>query len=454
MKSFRILLAAVMIAVLGACGCGGGDDDDGSSGTDADTDADSDTDTDTDSDTDADMLQSDLPRDTDPDVPPGDLDELSDGNRDFAFDLYSELIQLEGQADANLFYSPFSISIAMAMSYGGARGQTEQQMQDTMHFTLGQEGTHPAFNQVELELQSRAVPPDDDADDGFHLHLVNSLWGQLGFPFKDSYLDLLAVNYGAGVHIVDFVGAPGAAKDAINGWVAEQTQDKIVDLLTDDDIDSTVRLVLVNAIYFKAAWNLPFAVEDTADGEFTLLSEETITVPMMHQAEHFSYGEGGGYQAMALPYDGELLDMVFIVPDAGGFAAFEAGLTGDVVESILDGMAGAYATWVTMTVPRFGYESRFSLKEILPAMGMVDAFGDADFSGTADEFLRIHDVVHKATISIDEAGTEAAAATAVIEGNGDAEYATVTIDRPFVFLIRDIPTGAILFVGRVLDPSV
>ncbi len=406
-----------------------------------------------DADEDFDILQSDKPRDTDPDVSQGDIDELADGNRAFAFDLYSELIQIADPAESNVFYSPFSISIALAMSYGGARNQTEQEMQDTMHFTLGQDRLHPAFNKVDLELMSRAIPPNEDADDGFELNLINSFWGQTGFPFKGEYLDLLAINYGRGLHLVDFIEAPEESREIINEWVAEQTENRIQDLLLEGDINFNVRLVLVNAIYFKAAWDLPFKDQDTADGVFTLLSGGTVTVPMMHQGEHFSYGEGDGYQAVSLPYDGELLDMVIIVPDAGEFETFEMGLTGDEVKTIMDGMASAHATRVTLTVPRFGFESRFSLKDILQAMGMVDAFNDADFSGISDKFLRIRDVIHKANVTVNEAGTEAAAATAVIMGNGDADYATVTLDRPFIFLVRDIPTGAILFVGRVLNPA-
>jgi len=394
-------------------------------------------------------LKSSKQRITNPDVPQGDLAELVAGNSAFAFDLYQELRGEEG----NLFYSPFSISIALAMTFAGARTETERQMAETLHFTLGQDGLHPAFNELDLELDSRDEPPDEYADDGFHLEITNALWGQTGYPFVEAFIDGLAENYGAGLNLLDFMADPEACRLVINDWVEKQTQGKIEDLLPPGSIISLTRLVLTNAIYFKAAWNEDFEPEDTADGRFTRLDGSTVTVPMMNQVQDLNYASGDGFQAVELPYDGEQLSMVVLAPAAGEFETFESALTADGVAAIVDELE---LKEVTLALPRFGCESHFSLKDALTAMGMPVAFTfDSDFTGmTTVEQVAISDVIHKAYVAVNEAGTEAAAATAVIMvGRGAPDPVTLTVDRPFVFLIRDIPTGTILFVGRVLDPA-
>ncbi len=422
---------------------------------DADSPKDSDTDTPEDSeDPEGEyvILQSALPRDESPQVSADDRATLVRGNTAFALDLYSVLVS---NSDENLFYSPFSISMALAMNFAGAKGQTESEMASVLHFELPQADLHRAFNYVDLELATRAAAANDEADGGFILNLADSFWGQTGMTFLDSYLDVLAQNYGAPVRLVDFEGAPDAARGAINDWVSEKTEDKIPEMLTEDDIQTNTRAVLVNAVYFNAAWNLPFEPNATTQEDFTTLSGEVVPVQMMHQAEHFSYSAGDGYQAVAIPYDGGQLDMVLIVPEAVAFSTFEASLTEEELRTLLDGMLWISQTWVTLSMPRFNITSRLPLHDVLSGMGMPSAFDDtADFSGMAEESLRIRKVIHQADIRVDEAGTEATAATVIVDSNGDAEYQTVTADRPFIFLIRDIPTGTVLFVGRVVDPSV
>ncbi len=397
------------------------------------------------------LLQSEQPRDTAPDVSATELNTLVEGNSTFAFDLYQELKDRE----VNLFYSPYSISLALAMTYGGARGETEAQMADALNFTLPQSQLHPAFNALSLELDSRGQGAQGKDGEGFRLNIVNAIWGQLDYEFLSDFLDLLAVNYGAGLRVLDFINAPEDSRVTINDWVADQTEGRIKDLIPPGMINSMTRLVLTNAIYFNAKWLHTFEAEMTQDGTFYLLDGGEVTVPMMSQTESFKYAEGEGYQAVELPYDGNELSMVILLPESGQFEAFEAALDAATVEGIIETIDNKQ---VDLTMPKFEFDSSFSLKAALSALGMPIAFDPdyADLSGmTGNRDLFIMDVVHKAFVSVDEEGTEAAAATAVIVGETALPPApvTMTIDRPFIFLIRDIATGTILFVGRTLNPS-
>jgi len=340
------------------------------------------------------------------------------------------------------------------MTYAGARAETEQQMADALHYTLPQERLHAAFNALDQALASRGEGAQGKDGEGFRLHVANAIWGQKDYTFLDAYLDVLALNYGAGLRLVDFVRAPEEARVTINEWVSEQTEGRIKDLIPPGAIDALTRLVLTNAIYFNAAWSRPFEEERTEDAPFYRLDGSQVTVPMMRQVESFGYATGEGYQAVELPYDGHELSMVILVPKEGEFETFEAALDVQRLEAILQDLR---YTQVALSMPKFEIESSFSLVDALAAMGMPVAFSDeADFSGmTGSRDLTISDVVHKAFVSVDEAGTEAAAATAVIMKLTSApmEPVEMRIDRPFLFAIRDLQTGALLFVGRVVDPS-
>jgi len=397
-----------------------------------------------------DVLKSDEPRETAPQASQTDLEAQVEGNSAFAFNLYQALRDKEG----NLFYSPYSISMALAMTYAGARGETEQQMADTLHFMLSQDKLHRTLNSLDIELASRGEGAKGKDEKGFRLNVVNAIWGQKDYKFLSEFLDTLAQNYGAGLRILDFVKAPEDSRITINDWVSEQTEDRIKDLIPQGAIDSLTRLVLTNAIYFNAAWQFPFNENSTQDGTFHLLDGTEVTVPMMKQTETYGYTEGAGYQAVELLYDGRELSMVILLPKTGQFEAFEGSLSSQQVASIIGNLEHGR---VILTMPKFEFESEFSLSETLAAMGMPVAFsGQADFSGmTGNRELFISEVIHKAFVSVDEAGTEAAAATAVImpASMPPGEPVEVTVDRPFIFLIRDIDTGAILFVGRVLNPG-
>jgi serpin B len=387
-----------------------------------------------------------------PDVPHADLSELVEGNSAFALDLYRFLA--EQQEDDNLFYSPYSISLALAMTYAGARSETAEQMADALHFELPQDDLHPAFNALDQELAQRGEGAEGKDDEGFRLNIANAIWGQKGYAFLDAFLDILAENYGAGLRVLDFASAPEESRVTINDWVSEQTEDKIENLIPRGLIGPLTRLVLTNAIYFNAAWANPFEENATKEGPFTLLDGSEVTVPMMRQTESFGYTKGAGYQAVELPYDGREMSMVILLPDSDGFEPFEDSLDAERVQTIV---ANLEYGQVTLTMPKFEFDSGFSLKDALMDIGMPAAFSDeADFSGmTGDRALSIADVVHKAFVSVDEEGTEAAAATAVVmvESAMPGQPVEVTIDHPFIFLIRDIKTGAVLFVGRVVHPS-
>ena len=377
------------------------------------------------------------------------MNELVAGNNAFAFDLYQELQSEKG----NLFFSPYSISTALAMTYAGARGDTQQQMADTLHFTLLQNKFHPAFNALDLQLTSQEEGGKSDEKTDFTLRIANSLWGQRDYEFLEEFLDVLAGNYGAGMRLVDFVTASEPARIAINDWVSDQTEEKIKDLIPQGAIDSMTRLVLANAIYFYADWLYPFDANSTHDGAFTLLDGEEVTVSMMSQLKNYQYAQGDNYQAVELPYVGNTAAMTIIVPDFGEFSSFESGFTDNQIEEII---ANLERKQVRLSLPKFTYESDFSLAKTLKEMGMPKAFSmDADFSGMdGTQNLFVSDVFHKAFVAVDEEGTEAAAATAVIISLTAVPIVDVelTIDRPFIYLIRDTDTGSILFMGRVLNP--
>jgi serpin B len=397
-------------------------------------------------------VASDLERVSAPQVSDEAMSELVAGNSAFALDLYSRLV--EDQGDQNLFYSPYSISLALAMTYAGARGETEAQMADALHYTLPQAELHPAFNALDQTLESRGEGAEGKDDEGFRLNIANAIWGQEGYSFLDAFLDTLAENYGAGLRVLDFAAAPEKARVRINDWVSERTEGKIEELIPEGMIGPMTRLVLTNAIYFNAAWAEPFDEENTQDGPFHLLDGGEVTVPLMRQTASFGYAAGDGYQAVELPYDGRELSMVILLPEEGAFASFEGALDAERLAGIVEDLGREQ---VALTMPRFEFRSGFSVNDALQALGMTDAFsGAADFSGmTGSPDLFISSVIHKAFVSVDEEGTEAAAATAVVmvESAMPGEPVEVTVDRPFIFTIRDIETGAVLFVGRVVDPS-
>lgn len=398
----------------------------------------------------ASIAKSDLERNTSPNVASDDIHTLADDNNAFALDLYESFRERDG----NLIYSPYSISLALAMTYAGARAETESQMAQTMHFPP-QDKLHSSLNALDLELAKRGESGSKD-ETPLQLDIANAVWAEQTLPFLKDYLDLIAQNYGAGIQLADFIHKYEVVRKEINGWVSNQTNDKIQDLIPDGVLDSSTKMVLVNAIYFKADWLYQFDPNDTNDAPFHLLDGSDVQVKMMSQSLFgIPYLQGDDYQAIELPYQGEAAAMDIIVPAEGNFSEFESTLDAQKLNEILTNMQPG--SGMKLGLPKFSFSTDFDLKERLTAMGMSDAFDPdrADFSGmTGGRDLYIDAVLHKAFVAVDEKGTEAAAATAVIMAPTSAMLpdVTLTIDRPFIFVIRDLPSGQILFVGRVLNP--
>jgi serpin B len=402
--------------------------------------------------------RSDLEREAAPGVSEADAEQLAADNREFAASLYRAVRGEQG----NLVMSPYSISLALAMTYAGARGVTEEEMAAVLRWQLAQDDLHPAFNALDTRLMS-GVPEaspngmaEDDEGETPRLNIANSIWGQRDFAFEGAFLETLARDYGAGLRLADFQRNPDEARRAINAWVSEQTEDRINDLIPPGAIDELTRLALVNAIYFKASWLEPFDPDQTKDGQFNLSDGADLTVPMMHTMVRTGYTEAYGVQAVSLPYLGFGTEFLLLVPESGDLGAFEESLDGAKIDAIVNGLSDHI---VTLTMPKFKFESQVDLKRALESLGMASAFDPAraEFSGIADvspENLYLTDAFHKALISVDEAGTEAAASTAILIGVTSAPPpAEVTADRPFLFMIRDVATDTILFIGRVADPS-
>jgi serine protease inhibitor len=371
-----------------------------------------------------------------------DLTPVVEANTAFALSLYARLSAPEG----NLFFSPYSISTALAMTWAGARDTTEQEMARTLHFVLPQERIHPIFAAVQQSLQRGA------ALGGYRLSIANRLWGQQGYPWLESFLSVTRAQYEAELSPLDFQSDPETCRQTINAWVLEKTAGKIEDLLPPGVLATTTRLVLTNAIYFKGRWESRFEAAQTQNRTFTLRSGQTIQVPTMQQHGEFELAETPVVSVLVLPYTGLDISMVILLPrEAEGLAALEAQLTPG---NLTDWLGAVQLSPVTVSLPRFRTTSEFALKPVLAGMGMASAFDPftADFSGMdGRRDLCITEVVHKGFVEVNEEGTEAAAATGVIVGPTSAGR-SFTADRPFVFLIRDSVTGSILFLGRIDDP--
>ncbi|NLE09474.1 MAG: serpin family protein [Dehalococcoidales bacterium] len=398
------------------------------------------------------VLQSGSSRAATTDVSASDKVKLVKDNGVFSFELFHELKDDPG----NIICSPHSISTAMAMVYAGAAGNTEQQIADTLRYNLPQERLHPAFNWLDSELNRRGEGAEGKDGEAFRLNIVNALWGQKNYEFRQSFLDILAQNYGAGLRIVDYEGETEKSRVTINDWVSEQTENRIHDLVPPGAITPDTRLVLTNAVYLNAAWYYPFS-EYPEDFFFTLPDGGKTAVPAMSIQETFHYSEGSDYQAVELLYDGRELSMVIILPAEGQYESFENKLNYDKATGIIDTLVERE---VIIRMPEFEFASQFKLTNLLSSMGMPDAFSkkDADFSGINEhEQLLIDEILHRAFIVVDTDGTEAAATTgiSVIPVSADFDYqppVEMIIDRPFIFFIRDIETGTVIFVGRVVNP--
>jgi serpin B len=372
----------------------------------------------------------------------GESSPMARSNNTFAFNLYQ---RVKGQ-DGNLIFSPYSITQALGMLYLGAGGTTQQQIAETLALPAPED-----IDFIELGSVMNAGPAYEGVT--FQLNVANSLWAQQGYALHPDYVNSLSEYYGVQLEEVDF-SAPDQTAQIINQWVSDQTQDKINDLVDPSSLDPLTRLILVNAIYLNAGWASMFDENGTEDAPFTLLDGSQVTVPMMHQDNQFTYVGTETYQVAQFGYQQPNFGMIVILPDPGQFEAVEAMLSNEFYEALLSQLFMSYN--LNVALPRFKYDTSLDLARTLSNMGMPAAFSpEADFSGIADESLFVNGVIHQAYISVDEKGTEAAAATEIGMGGGGPPNQPIIFnaDRPFIYIIYEYRTGAILFIGRVVDPS-
>jgi serpin B len=376
-----------------------------------------------------------------------ELEALVDGNNRFAFDLYGELAA--SRPGENVFFSPFSVSTALGMTYAGARGQTAVEMADVLRFPSLDAGVHPTYGELLTDLGS---PERTD----YELAVANRLWGQDGFPLKQSFLGVTRDEYGAELGTVDFIGQTETARTLINDWVADQTNDRILNLLPPGSVNTDTRLVLTNAIYFLGDWQQPFDADATYDGRFNVSPTEQIDARMMHQTGSFRHARLDDAQVLEMPYKGDDVSMLLVLPDdPAGIVAAEEWLNPETLSETIDALE---ITRVDVKLPKFQMDMHASLSQSLQDLGMTSAFvpGGADFTGIADADLFISDVIHKSFLRVDEKGTEAAAATGVVIGVTSLPpppSAFFHADHPFLLALRDNRTESLLFLGRVMRPE-
>ncbi|MBN1975410.1 MAG: serpin family protein [Sedimentisphaerales bacterium] len=382
-----------------------------------------------------------------------DSDAVSMGINKFAYNLYDKIkdspeIKKNG---GNLFFSPYSISAALGMTYTGARGNTAKEMADVLQLPpLELEKIAAAYGQLQNQLQANPKTSE------YQLNIANALWGQKGYNFLPEFLEINKKYFDSGLTELDFAKSEEARK-IINTWVEDKTKEKIKDLITPGALDPLTRLVLTNAIYFKGNWAVQFKEENTKPADFNVTENKKVEVPMMHQKGKYFYGESDTIQVLQMPYKGEELAMFIVLPKAGvSLSDVEKQINSEspyIFSSISRSKQG-----VEVFLPKFKMTcGTIALKEILIAMGMKDAFSSiADFSGmTGKRDLFISAVMHKAFVEVNEEGTEAAAATAVIMQKDEPRPTPVfRADRPFIFMITDIRgQNDILFMGRLVDPT-
>jgi serpin B len=392
----------------------------------------------------------------------------SDAELGFAARLYAEV----GKQAGNLFFSPTSIRMCLGLAYAGARGQTAEQMRKTLGFAEGKAAHEAVLVQLRRwdELGRPKLPDGANGADPSmqkyweeelakrttQLHIANRLWAQKGHPLRADYLSLLEHDYRASAVAADFVNATEAVRVEINKWVSDKTEHKIKELIPARMLTSDTRTVLVNAIYFKASWEDPFEPSRTKKEPFFVTGGRSVEAPLMHHTEHFSLAKLDSASLLQLPYGDGKLAMVIVLPKTkDGLAQVEKQIAGGALPGWLSKLSGER---VDVTLPKFKVSGSFSLREALEHLGMPlpFTFPGADFSGIDDtKQLFISQVVHQAVVNLDEKGTEAAAATATSmkAGGMPSQPAVFRADHPFVFLIRDIETGAVLFMGRLVDPT-
>jgi serpin B len=380
-----------------------------------------------------------------------DLSKDRSGTR-FALDLYSQLSSQKG----NLFFSPFSIYSALAMTYGGAAGETARQMAQVLRIDTSAPALHAALGRSMLALN------EGGKRGGYSLSIANALWAQRGAGLLASFVELVRKTYNAGIEQVDFNQDAEGVRGLINSWVEKKTAHKIQDLIAPGILTALTRLVLVNAVYFKASWEIPFKERWTQTESFKVTLGAEVKAPLMSNTDVFDYFEDQNLQVLSMSYKDSDLSMVAVLPrKTDGLPKLEKTLSTEIVETWLRSLRPRE---VEVYLPKFKMTQAFSLSNLLKAMGMKDAFDEsaADFSGMNgrrppdEEALHVSEVLHKAFVEVNEWGTEAAAASAIAmmkTGGMPPPPPVFRADHPFLFLIRDDKSGSILFLGRVTDPT-
>ena len=367
------------------------------------------------------------------------------GNSDFAFELYKQLREAEG----NLFFSPYSISTALALTYAGARNDTEKQMAEVLGFDLRQEMFHCAFGKLQRQLNEQGKKGD------YQLSVANALWLQKDYELLKEFIDLNKTHYDAGLSRVDFKTQAEKTRKIINEWVEKKTNQKIKNLIPAGTLDAMTRFVLTNAVYFKGDWASQFDPKDTEEADFYVTSGEKVKADLMYKKEDFKYAETENIQILELPYKGDDLSMVVLLPKKNcDITKLEESLT---TENLFEWLKMLRNREVIVHLPKFKLTSRFELAGVLGKMGMIDAFTRrADFSGmTGNRDLFIAAVLHKAYVDVNEEGTEAAAATGVVMKMTamPTPPPVFRADRPFVFMVKDNTSNSVLFIGRLTNPA-
>ncbi len=375
-----------------------------------------------------------------------------EANNQFAFDLYAQYAKDPGMNGVNIFFSPYSITTALAMTYEGANGKTAEEMQSVLHLPKDDAMRRSGYAQLYNAMNGEEKP--------YKLSTANALWAQNDFKFSDDYFSIISDYYDGKIANLDFVDDPQGSRETINTWVEDQTNDKIQDLIPADLISSGTRLILTNAIYFQGKWVKQFNKQDSHNRDFKVTPDEIVKVKMMMRTDEdaeFRYTKNSEVQILEIPYSGEEISLLILLPN-DDITSLEKSISSEKVTQWKEGLVKQR---VNIYIPKFKFETKYSMSETLKKMGMPTAFSaDADFSlmtGNAD--LYIGGVIHQAFVEVNEEGTEAAAATAIsgmimAPMNEEAPRIPVFIaDHPFIFIIEEVSTGNILFMGRVMDPT-
>lgn len=398
------------------------------------------------------LIKADVPFEN-PDLGPQDFKPLVQANNRFAFDFYRETVK--NNATVNAVVSPYSIALALAMAAGGAEGETALEMAEVLNYSVVDGDPGSLWQGLAAWIDAYADSPDE-LEPGFDLSVQNAAWVQAGFPIEEDYLNDLARHYDSGLYLADYINHPEESRLLINDWVKKETKDRITDLIPEGAIHPLTRLALINTIYFNAPWRFPFNPENTKNEEFHLLDGSTIPVPMMQQTLHAAYQDQKDYLLVRLPYTTGKVEMILVSPKESNLIDFENRFNTADLEAVIE---NAVFGEVKLFIPKFKFSTSLDLKQTLSDLGMPTAFNRAaaDFSGISrEEELFIDAVLHKAYIDVNEEGTEAAAATAILlagKGMPNPDPLELRFENPFLFFIRDQETGSILFYGRVVDPT-